>query len=191
MKERTETLRTYQFEELSGEAQDKALEEMYDANIWHDWHEIVLDEAAQDWREKYGITFNPGKTYFDIDRDNYLYFHDGLEIEDSAKLLRAISGNAGYGLAAHNGLLEPYSENTHYGGGRARTHLRLQDNRDSTTRDLPFDADEWLYDLTQELLSRLSKEYDYLTSREAIIETIEANEYEFYEDGSRSRCIIA
>lgn len=30
----------------------------------------------------------------------------------------------------------------------------------------------------------LQKEYDYLTSREAIVETIQANEYEFNEHGS-------
>jgi hypothetical protein len=30
----------------------------------------------------------------------------------------------------------------------------------------------------------MQNEYDYLTSREAIVESIESNEYEFEEDGS-------
>lgn len=39
-------------------------------------------------------------------------------------------------------------------------------------------------------LSILTNEYDYLTSEKAIIETIEANEYEFYEDGALFQDII-
>lgn len=38
-------------------------------------------------------------------------------------------------------------------------------------------------DLLEEYLSILRDDYEYLTSEEAIIETIHANEYEFYEDG--------
>lgn len=37
--------------------------------------------------------------------------------------------------------------------------------------------------LLEEYADILQKDFDYLTSEEAIIETIEANEYEFYEDG--------
>lgn len=37
--------------------------------------------------------------------------------------------------------------------------------------------------LLEEYLSILEKEFEYLTSEESIIETIEDNEYEFYEDG--------
>lgn len=37
--------------------------------------------------------------------------------------------------------------------------------------------------LLEEYLSILRKEYEYLTSEEAIIDTIEANEYEFTKDG--------
>ena len=43
--------------------------------------------------------------------------------------------------------------------------------------------EEFLYSLLQDYLHMLQSEYDYATSREAIIETIEANEYEFTEEG--------
>ena len=46
-----------------------------------------------------------------------------------------------------------------------------------------FDANDFEYALLQDYLSLLSEEYDYLTSKQAIIETIEANEYDFTEDG--------
>ena len=43
--------------------------------------------------------------------------------------------------------------------------------------------DELRIDACQEIYSALQKEYEYLTGDEAIIETIEANEYDFTADG--------
>jgi hypothetical protein len=43
--------------------------------------------------------------------------------------------------------------------------------------------DEFLSDIEDEYLSMLNREYEYLTSEESIIETIEANEYNFLENG--------
>jgi hypothetical protein len=45
--------------------------------------------------------------------------------------------------------------------------------------------DEFLKTLCEDYRIILSREYDYLTSEAAIIETIEANEYEFKADGTR------
>jgi hypothetical protein len=45
------------------------------------------------------------------------------------------------------------------------------------------DADELRKDLSNEIYKDLEKEYDYLNSDEAVIETLEANDYEFDEDG--------
>lgn len=42
---------------------------------------------------------------------------------------------------------------------------------------------EFQSDIGQDYLSMLRKEYEYRTSEKAIIETIEANDYEFTEDG--------
>lgn len=46
-----------------------------------------------------------------------------------------------------------------------------------------FDPEDFKHDLLQEYLSMLDREYEYMTSREAIVETIEANEYEFTANG--------
>ena len=46
------------------------------------------------------------------------------------------------------------------------------------------DEYEFKYGLLQEYLSILNKEYEYLTSQEAIEENIRANEYEFTSSGS-------
>ena len=42
---------------------------------------------------------------------------------------------------------------------------------------------ETLRDFMEWIYRQLEKQYYYLTSREAIIETIESNEYKFFEDG--------
>ena len=44
--------------------------------------------------------------------------------------------------------------------------------------------DDLLYSLLQDYLSMLRKEYEYLTSEQAIIETIEANDYTFDINGN-------
>ena len=44
--------------------------------------------------------------------------------------------------------------------------------------------------IAEEVLTSLTNEYDYLISEEAVIETIEANEYYFNEDGININNII-
>lgn len=44
--------------------------------------------------------------------------------------------------------------------------------------------------IAEEVLTNLTNEYDYLISEEAVIETIEANEYYFNEDGININDII-
>jgi len=46
------------------------------------------------------------------------------------------------------------------------------------------DFNDFKYGLLQEYLSMLQKESDYQTSKEAIIKSIECNEYEFDENGN-------
>ena len=45
--------------------------------------------------------------------------------------------------------------------------------------------DDFLKSLCEDYRILLQHQYEYLTSEEVIIETIEANEYEFTQDGKR------
>jgi len=47
-------------------------------------------------------------------------------------------------------------------------------------------GEEFTKAILEEYLSMLKKEYEYLTSDEAVKEMIEANEYEFTEKGKRA-----
>ena len=60
------------------------------------------------------------------------------------------------------------------------------DADDSEYEDKRYEIDqEFLKWLCEDYAIMLQKEYDYLTSREVIEETIRANEYTFTEDGKR------
>lgn len=65
-------------------------------------------------------------------------------------------------------------------GKETRTYKIAQKYRQNPTE---YGAGSFLYDLLHEYLSILQKEWDYQTSEEAIIETIKANEYEFFANG--------
>jgi hypothetical protein len=68
--------------------------------------------------------------------------------------------------------------------GRAcDTHKLALDYYRQKRRFSPYDREEWNRALLEEYLVILKKEFEYLTSEEAIVETIRANDYEFTEDG--------
>ena len=57
---------------------------------------------------------------------------------------------------------------------------------ESIIEDIEDDMTNYLYQIEQSILSSLKREYEYLTSKEAIKETIEANEYQFTKEGELS-----
>ena len=179
----TVTKTAYRFDELTDYAKEKAISESRDINTDYEWYDD--DYMLELWKEKYGIAFDRSKISFDIDRGSILYFtRGGIWVENPYKLARAIYGK-GYDIMAKQGWLEFTFDIIHYGGRGCRNTLKVRDNRDSLSKDLPVDADEWLKGITEDYLSQLRKKYEYLTSDEAVIETIKVNEYTFTIDGKR------
>ncbi|KKK46644.1 hypothetical protein LCGC14_3163200, partial [marine sediment metagenome] len=56
-------------------------------------------------------------------------------------------------------------------------------NEDGLDERLDKVEAEFLRDILEDYLILFREEYEYLTSRKTIIETIEANDYDFTEDG--------
>jgi hypothetical protein len=149
--------KVYQFKELSETAKKKALEKLYDINVDYDWWDSVYDDA-----EQIGLKI----TSFDI------YHKDitgelTLDIQESCKAI----------MENHGEKCETYKT--------AKTYLEQfnkisDENREDENEDLTA---EYEHDLLEDYLVMLSNEYDYMTSEQAIVETIEANEYDFTEDG--------
>ena len=175
----TRTYNVYKYDELTEEQKEKALECLYNINVDHDWWEFYHEDYAIELKE------------FDI-------YRGGIEID----FAKNAQDTAAYIVANHGEKCDTYVTSAHYkkqDDELAKQYDELekqcqvnkdlekrykieeeQDNIDEKRNEL---AQEYRSELAQDILSNLRKEYDYLTDREAIEETIRANEYDFTEDG--------
>ena len=153
----------YKFSELSDEAKQKVLENLYGINVDYEWWESIDEDA-----ETVGIKI----TDFDIGRNNYI----NATIDNCHNTARGIIENHGETCETYKAA-EQFLENC----------KKLEDVEDEDyylhEEELAEYEEEFEKELLEEYLSILKREYEYNLSEEAIIETITANEYEFYENG--------
>ena len=152
----------YKFSELSEEAKDKAISNEYDINVNYDWYQFTYEDA-----EQIGLRI----TEFDIERGNYA----------KGKFLESAKDTALYIINTHGKDTETYKDAANYLSEYDKLDKSTPPEDDIDTEDIDND---FLRTLLEDYRIILSKEYDYLTSKQAIIETIEANDYDFNEDGS-------
>lgn len=142
------------FDELSEKGQAKALSDNYNINVSDSfWYESIYEYTKE---------INCKINGFDIDRGSYCELEFTANVEDVANAI----------IKNHGESCDTYK--------LAKTFLSdslLQSNL--SYQEL---CDEFKKDLSEEYLSILRREYEYLTSDEAIKETIEANEIEFDAD---------
>lgn len=162
---RTIRTKVYQFSELSEKAKNKAIEWGYDINICHDWWEVIYEDAKE-----IGLKL----TGFDIGRGRNC---DGEFILAANEVAQNIFNSHGEVCETYK-IAEKFMEEWQ---PVFNTYMETEDGEDKL---MEIEGD-FLNSLLNQYLISLSNEYDYQTSDEAIIETIEANEYEFKEDGSR------
>ena len=178
---RTIETTVYKFDELSDKAKQKAIENLYDLNVDDEWWENVYEDAAN-----IGLKI----TAFDLGRACYVEGHftqDALGVADVI-------------LREHGEQCETYKTAYKY----VEDYWQLYCQEDADMLCMPGKARDWdfvtyteygdpenLEDLNKEFLRSLCEdykiilqnEYEYLTSEEAIVETIQANEYEFTAEG--------
>lgn len=187
---RVETKEIYKFEELTPEVQQKVVDNNRDWNVDYNWWEFAYDEIEEYW-SLYGIRIVRNKRsgmYFNLDRGSYFYADD-VYVEDYGKLRRALGickrslegqildGNVRFGIR-------------HFGGGDAKTTVEvvwsgdIRDDDGKISEKLEDQITELVDNLCSQALSDLQREYDYLTSDEAIRESIISNESEFDWEGN-------
>ena len=171
MRTETTTKTWYKFDELSDEAKEYAVRDFYDINVSHEWWESIYDDA-----KNVGIKIMG----FDIDRGNYIETRLIYDIDFTVHSILKSHGEETdiYKLAKQydtdkTQLLEKYA-----------AEIAEEDFYDFDN-DLDDQDAEFTRAIGEEYLSLLRQEYEYLTSTEAIIETIQANDYEFDENGNR------
>jgi hypothetical protein len=165
---RTITTNVYSFNELSKQAQQNAIEKLYDINVNFDWWQSTYEDA-----ETIGLKI----TSFDLDRNNYCT----IQLKDSAvSICHKIVEN-------HGETCETYKMAKEYIGKYDELFTKYEDTTENQhiINDELYDLDEeFTKQIEQNYLSMLKSEYEYLTSEEVIKETIIANEYEFTENGT-------
>lgn len=179
MREIVDRFTVYKFDELSPEAQQKALENLWDINVDYEWWDSTYDDA---WNIDLKIK------EFDLDRGSYVKaVFMGSAMDTAEKILQEHGEHCDTYKTASDYMVE-YKKLVFY---------QCQDDADAISErdfdyiintpswDIETDEidDEFLRSLCEDYRIILQNEYEYLTSEEAIKDTIEANEYEFHEDG--------
>jgi len=170
----------FRFDELPPEVQDKILDKMRFINVDYPWWDFTVEDFMAIAKEN-GLDFK--HLYFDLDRNAFIYM-DKPYVSDEKKFLKWLGEDYDdiKNKLVKEGWLDEDEElyigidTIHYAGSRAENSVYL---------DNVYDAE--LTDALQEKLEKwrkwLEEEYEYLTSDESIIGTIEANDYEFTKDG--------
>jgi len=160
---RIKEIKLYKFSELSDEAKEKAIEKLSSVNVEYiEWWESVYSDA-----EDIGLKIKG----FDLDRGSYV---KGDFIEYAETVANKIIEN-------HGENCETYKDAKNYLKDLAAIVNKTATEDDIDTEDIDR---EFLKTLLEDYRIMLKQEYEYLTSKEAIIETIEANNYEFNENGN-------
>lgn len=135
------------------------LSEKSQEKVLNELHDINVDYSWWDFIYEDAKDIGLEITEFDIDRGNYLEGHALLSIHDIVQLI-----------------IDNHGKNTD-------TYKLALDYYKSKRAGCPYAKKDFIYQLRKCYLSILRKEYEYLVSEEAIIETINTNGYDFTENG--------
>ncbi len=170
---RIEKTKLYPFDELSEDAKEKAVQDLCNINVDYEWYESTYEDAVQ-------VKLN--LLAFDLDGGGDCR---GEFIEYAKDTADAIIEN-------HGRMGETYKTAIEFIEDSAKLYMiypvKLDDDGedeneyDREKEQAELDG-EFLKSILEDYRIILQKEYEHLTSETGIIETIEANEYEFTEDG--------
>jgi hypothetical protein len=176
------TITLYSFDELTDEAKDKAIERLDDLNVDYSWWDSIYEDAA-----RVGIEITEFDTY-------HLTIDGKLTIslpESAAAVLREHGEKCGTYATATSHLeacmkafrlwLPEQDEDT--SGNHAEEKWLRDFSYEDEANEL---AEDYRRAILEDYLFLLRDEYEYLTSRDAVVESIQANDYLFTEDGKLS-----
>jgi len=193
---RTIQVELYKFDELSQEAQDKAVQQLEQVNLHDDWFDFLYQKHTD-------IATEAG---FQVDR---MYFSGFWSQGDGAmftysRLDRKLLDQAVQSLALpqwkkeilQNGYLSGSGKHSgrYYHSRSVDHHIYLEvdgmwgyPNIEDLIAVYGEAVEAYVIETYEKLCDSLYEDlretYYELTSREAILEAIEANDFEFYEDG--------
>ena len=170
----TITINLYKFSELSEEAKSIAIENLYSINTDNDWWYSTYEDAAQ---------VNLKIKGFDIDRGSYVKAEFIESANNTAELILMNHGESCETYKTAKIFLQDYNELVAKYSDGVKTNVVTEENEYDFDNEVDDLENDFLQSISEDYRIILSNEYDYLTSEKSIIETIEANEYDFTEDG--------
>ncbi len=177
MRQETKTFTVYNLEDVKKDKAllQKVLENYSNINVDHNWYNDTLDEVAK----SIGLKI----TSFDLDRNRHA---KGNFIEDANFTANKI-------LTEHGEICETFKTAQTFLNDWKILVEKYSDGitKDKVSEDNEAEFDNEANDLESEFLTSLledysiilQKEYEYLQSDKAILETLEANDYEFGING--------
>jgi hypothetical protein len=171
---KTIEIKLYSFDELSEDAQRTALEALYDLNFEHEWYNDMYEDA-----ERVGLKI----TSFDIDRGSYCNTDFKWSALETARVIMQEHGEGCDTYKVAETFLSDYDKLVTKHSDGVQLDVVAEDNEYEFDSEADELESEFKNDLENEYLKMLRQEYEYLGSKEAIIENIKANEYDFTEDG--------
>ena len=172
---RTTEVKLYQFEELSTEAKEKAIEENRTINLNWEWSDCTCESMKEA-----GVKINS----FDI------YHRDiNITIEDSHETALRIIENFGETMEVvtlskqfikdRDALIKRLGEGNDIAGYSVKEEFI-----DEYDEEIEYLEEEYRKEMAEEILTWLRDEYEYLQTDETVAETLIANDYEFTEEGA-------
>jgi hypothetical protein len=197
MRQVTIEKKLYNFNELSNEVQQKVIEKNYDINVNDDyWFEYIIEDFKEneyfDIENVYfsGFYSQGDGAMFEYSGIKEKLFNEFLDTLNLSPLRKDIISNNIYIYASGKQKGHYYHENScshdtnfNIDNFNWLRHERTYKALENILIDFEGYVIEKYKDICRNLYRTLEEEYNYQTSEEAIIETIEANEYEFEEDG--------
>lgn len=172
---RTIRIKLYKFNELSEHAKKKAIEwfEKVGGNIDNEWWDTMYEDAAN-----VGIKI----TAFNLDRGSYC---KGGFIEDALHTANKIKEDHGEQCETYKTAVTFLAERDKIVNEAAKDANGEWEDENELDKKLDDCEVDFLKSILEDYRIMLSQEYDYLTSTEAMIESIVSSEYEFTKDGKR------
>lgn len=167
---RTIETTVYSFDELSEEAQQKAIDTLCSVNVDYDWWEYTYEDA-----ETIGLRI----TSFGLDRDRHA---EGEFLLSACEVAQNI-------LNGHGEQCDTFKTAKNFLSEFEPVFASYMDETSADYEcsviedELQYMEAEFLDSLLEDYSIILQHEYEHLQSNEVIIETIKANDYEFTENG--------
>jgi len=171
---KTIEVKLYEFEELSAEAKENAIERNRTMNVEWDWWDSTYETMKE-----IGIKISS----FDI-----YYRNISITIEDSHHTASETIKNFGEGMeivkiskrfiADRDALIKKLGEGNDIAGYSVKEEFI-----DEYDEEIEYLEEEYRKEMAEEILTWLIDEYEFLQTDETVAETLIDNNYEFTENG--------